>query len=112
MINEFIEIIDETKIRKLKDFYREYNITIDNDGKSILMICYDKSKLPIILQAIKNELDSNPSYIEEGDLIDAKNKIEDLDKHCKSKCDFYVFENVIVNKVLKKIKIIADKQAW
>lgn len=102
MINEFIEIIDETKIRKLKDFYRDYNITIDNDGKSILMICYDKSKLPIILQAIENELDSNPSYIEEGDLIDAKNKIEDLEKNSKAQCGYFLLENIIFSKVMKQ----------
>ncbi len=100
--SKLFEIIDETKLKKLKNFYRMYNITIENDGNSITMICYDKSKLPIILQAIENELDSNPSYIEEGDLIDAKNKIEDLDKNSKAQCGYFLLENIIFSKVMKQ----------
>lgn len=102
MINDFLEIIDETKIKKLKEIYRKYYITINEHRYYVLMICKDKSNLPMIMDAIEKELKNNPSYVEEGDLIDAKRTIKSLQEHGNAKCDYYVFENVIVDKVLKK----------
>ncbi len=102
MINDFLEIIDDTKMQKLKEIYHKYYITINKQRNSILMICKDKSKLPMIMDAIENEFKNNPSYAEEGDLLDAKRTIKSLQEHGNAKCDYYVFENVIVNKVLKQ----------